>query len=125
MTHLSITGRHGASVAAFVLAALLAGCGGGGSDVVVVATPPPIFALGIVLTRTGPETVQVDWSDDASVDTFDVVRDGDLLAAVRSATTLIDNSVILDQSYCYVVNGYDASGELIAQSDQACITIVP
>ncbi len=102
----------------------LAGCGGGGSaDVVVVVSPPPVTALGIVLTRTGPETVQVDWSDDPLVDNFTVDRDGFAFVNVRS-TTLIDNSVRFGQSYCYQVFGYDKAGNLIAQSDQACIAIV-
>ncbi len=117
--------RRLAASGALVVVAMAAGCGGGGSaDVVVVATPPPLTALGIVLTRTGPETVQVDWSDDPAAASFTVSRDGSALANVTS-TTLIDHSVVFDDTYCYVVTGYDRFGNLIAESDQACITIVP
>lgn len=76
------------------------------------------------MTQTGPQTVQVDWTDDSYVSDFTVSRDGYVLASVTS-TTLIDQSVVFDQSYCYLVDGYDSQGNLIAQSDPACITIVP
>ena len=107
--------------------ALIAGCGGGGDGGVVVVVPPPapITALGIVLTRTGPQTVQVDWTDDPAVADFTVSRDGYLLASNVPSTTLIDQSVSFNQTYCYLVDGYDVRGNLIAQSDPACITIVP
>ncbi len=125
MLQFPLLGRRLFLAAALGVVGLVAGCGGGGSaDVVVVTTPPPVTALGIVLTRTGPETVQVDWSDDSFVSVFTVFRDGGKLADVRS-TTLIDGSVVFDQSYCYLVTGYDGAGNLIAQSDRACITIVP
>src|SRR4030088_7912 len=125
MSHFSVLVRRLAVAGSVALVTGFAGCGGGGSaDVVVVASPPPVTALGIVLTRTGPETVQVDWSDDPFVDFFTVSRDGFVLADVRS-TTLIDNSVVFDQSYCYLVTGHDRAGNLIAASDRACITIFP
>ena len=123
MSHIALSARLLVSVAALTLSALVAGCGGGGSADVVVATPPPLTALGIVLTRTGPETVQVDWSDDPAVDNFAVDRNGSAISDVRS-TTLIDQAVVFNQTYCYQVFGYDRAGNLIAQSNQACITIV-
>lgn len=123
MSHIDLFVRRLAAVAALVFVAMLAGCGGGGDVAVVVAGPPPVTALAIVLTRTGPETVQVDWTDDPFVDSFTVDRNGFAFVNVRS-TTLIDNSVIFDQSYCYQVFGYDRAGNLIAASDQACIAIV-
>lgn len=113
--------RRWAASAALVL---LAGCGGGGSVDVVVAQPVPVAGLGIVLSRIGPETVQVDWSDDRFVDVFTVRRDGGVLATVRS-TTLIDDSVVFDRSYCYSVDGYDRAGNLVAASATACITLFP
>lgn len=124
MSHISLFVRRFAGVATLAFVAMLGGCGGGGVDVaVVVAGPPPVTALGIVLTRTGPETVQVDWSDDPFVDSFTVDRNGFAFVNVRS-TTLVDNSVIFDQSYCYQVFGYDRAGNLVAASDPACIAIV-
>ncbi len=121
--------RRFAAALGLMSVALIAGCGGGGDSgsgvVVVVPPPPPITALGIVLTRTGPQTVQVDWTDDPYVTDFTVSRDGYVLASYVTSTTLIDRSVVYDQTYCYLVDGYDSLGNLIAQSDPACITIVP
>ena len=121
--------RRSAAALGLVCVALIAGCGGGGdvsgSVVVVVPPPAPITALGIVLTRTGPQTVQVDWTDDPYVASFTVSRDGYVLASGITTTTLIDQSVVFNQTYCYLVDGYDGHGYLIAQSDPACITIVP
>lgn len=121
--------RRFAAALGLMFVALTAGCGGGGdggaSVVVVVPPPAPITALGIVLTRTGPQTVQVDWTDDPAVADFTVSRDGYLLASNVTSTTLIDQSVSFNQTYCYLVDGYDGGGNLIAQSDPACITIVP
>lgn len=120
--------RRFAAALGLMFVALIAGCGGGDvtAGVVVVApAPAPITALGIVLTRTGPETVQVDWTDNPYVTDFTVSRDGYVLASYVTSTTLIDSSVVFDQTYCYLVDGYDGRGNLIAQSDPACITIVP
>ena len=119
--------RRFAAALGLMFVALTAGCGGGGDVgvVVVVPAPAPITALGIVLTRTGPQTVQVDWTDDPYVADFTVSRDGYVLASNVLSTTLIDHSVSFDQTYCYLVDGYDGRGNLIAQSDPACITIVP
>ncbi len=129
MEPISYSIRRFAAALGLIFVALSAGCGGGGdggaSVVVVVPPPAPITALGIVLTRTGPETVQVDWTDDPDVTDFAVSRDGYLLASNLNSTTLIDHSVVFDQTYCYLVDGYDGRGNLIAQSDPACITIVP
>lgn len=127
MAPMSYSIRRLAAAIGLTFAALTAGCGGGGdgSVVVVVPQPAPITALGIVLTRTGPQTVQVDWSDDPAVADFTVSRDGFLLASNVTSTTLIDRSVSFNQTYCYLIDGYDRRGNLIAQSDPACITIVP
>jgi len=127
MASMSYSIRRFAAALGLMFVALTAGCGGGGDGgvFVVVPAPAPITALGIVLTRTGPLTVQVDWTDDLSVAYFTVSRDGYLLASNVLSTTLIDHSVSFDQTYCYLVDGYDGRGNLIAQSDPACITIVP
>lgn len=67
---------------------------------------------------------QIDWSDDPYVARFIVRRDGHTLANVN-ATSLIDASVFVDESYCYQVSGYDTSGLLVAASDTACVTLLP
>ena len=88
------------------------------------AGAPAITPLAIALTRVGPNAIEVDWSNDPHVAGFAVNRDGFTLATVASLT-LIDTSVIVDQSYCYQVSGYDPSGMLISASDTACVTVFP
>ena len=109
---------------ALICVLTLAACGGGNADVVVVASPPSVAPLAIALTRVGPNAIQVDWSNDRNVSSFTVSRDGYALATVASLT-LIDASVIVNQSYCYQVSGYDPSGLLVAASDTACVTVFP
>ncbi|GAC1606214.1 MAG: hypothetical protein NVS3B2_13420 [Ramlibacter sp.] len=121
-------------VAAMACGGLLAGCGGGGDGgggsvgvgvgLVVPAPSPSVAPLTLTLTRVGPEAVQVDWSDDPRAASFLVLRDGSALARVTS-TTLIDRSVIFNETYCYQVEGHDAAGQLVAASSNGCITIVP
>ena len=112
-----------------ILAALISifavsACGGGGGGEVVVVGPPPVAALAIILTRVGPNAVQIDWSNDPFVASFTVSRDGYNIATVGSLT-LIDASVLINQSYCYQVSGYNSSGLFIAATDTSCLTIFP
>ncbi len=110
------------SAAVLIILASLAACGGGGD--VTVAASPAVAPLTLVLTRVGPEAVQVDWSDDPYVASFQVVRDGYPLATVTT-TSLIDASVLINETYCYQVQGYDGVGVLVAASSSGCITIIP
>lgn len=106
----------------------LAACGGGGGvdvGVVVPAQPLVIAPLTLVLTRVGLEAIQVDWSDDPHVARFLVLRDGYSLATTTATTTLIDNSVIVNERYCYQVQGQDAAGYLVAATSNGCISIIP
>lgn len=119
------------AVAAIALGGL-AGCGGGGGGggggvgvgvgVVVPVQQPAVAPLTLVLTRVGPEAVEVEWSDDPFAASFLVLRDGFALATVTS-TSLIDASVFFNNTYCYQVEGYDAAGQLVAASSAGCITI--
>lgn len=105
----------------------LAACGGGGSvdvGVVVPVQPPAIAPLTLVLTRVGPEAIEVDWSDDPRVARFLVLRDGYALATTTT-TTLIDSSVIVNETYCYQVQGQDAAGYLVAATSNGSISIIP
>lgn len=105
----------------------LGACGGGGSvdvGVVVPVQPPAIAPLTLVLTRVGPEAIEVDWSDDPRVARFLVLRDGYVLATTTT-TTLIDNSVIVNETYCYQVQGQDTAGYLVAATSNGCISIIP
>lgn len=113
------------SVAVSIILGSLAACGGGG-DVTVVASvqQPAVAPLTLALTRVGPEAVQVDWSDDSYVASFQVVRDGYPLATVTT-TSLVDASVLVNETYCYQVQGYDAAGQLVAATSSGCITIIP
>jgi hypothetical protein len=120
------TVRGLAAAVAAGLAVALAGCGGGGdggsADVVVVGGAP-VVRLDIVLSRPGPQAIQLDWSDDSYVDTYVVVRDGYTLADGVTTTTLIDASVIFNVQYCYQVLGYDFNGQLISATDVACVVV--
>ena len=123
-------------VVAMATGGLVSGCGGGGGGgggggsvgvgvgVVVPVQQPDVAPLSLTLTRVGPEAVEVDWSDDPRAASFLVIRDGFDLATVTS-TSLVDNSVIFDETYCYQVEGHDASGRLVAASSNGCITIFP
>lgn len=115
---------------ALIMAGTLAACGGGGGGgggsvgVGVVASQPTVAPLTLTLTRVGPEAIELDWSDDSFVSTFLVVRDGSALASVTT-NTLVDASVFVNQTYCYQVQGYDATGLLVASSSSGCITLLP
>lgn len=116
------------AVAAIALGGL-AGCGGGGGGggggvFVPVQQPVVVVApLTLALTRVGPEAVEVEWSDDPLAASFLVLRDGFALARVTS-TSLIDASVFFNNTYCYQVEGHDATGQLVAASSSGCITII-
>lgn len=119
------------SIAVLALGGLLSACGGGGDGgasvevgVVVPVESAHVAPLALALTRVGPEAVEVEWSDDPRVASFLVRRDGFALARV-DATFLVDASVFVDFTYCYQVEGYDASGLLVAASSTGCITIFP
>jgi hypothetical protein len=136
MPKLSLLGRglllRGA--ATLLVASSLAACGGGGYGggggfvgfgVGVQGQGPIVAALDLALTRVGPESIEVDWSDHPLVASFVVSRDGFHLATVTTVTSLIDNTVLVNETYCYQVNGYDAAGVLVAATDTGCITVVP
>lgn len=118
------------SVAASILLGGLAACGGGGGGGggsvgvgVVVPVQTAVAPLALALTRVGPEAVEVAWSDDAFVASFLVLRDGFALTSVTT-TRLIDATAFANATYCYQVQGYDATGLLVAASSTGCITII-
>jgi len=117
-------GRALYAAIALAFAGAVAGCGGGGSaDIVVVGGGASVPRLDIALSRPGPRTIQVDWSEDSLVDTFTVTRNGVTLADDVNAVTLIDDSVAFDVEYCYQVFGYDRVGRLVSATDEACIVV--
>jgi hypothetical protein len=108
----------------------LTACGGGdnvnvGVGVIVPVQPPPVAPLALALTRIGPQTIEVNWSDDPRVARFIIVRNGFALATTSATTTLIDNSVFFDETYCYQVQGQDSIGNLVAVTGTGCISIIP
>lgn len=117
--------RRWGAMAAVAVAAGLAGCGGGevwvdtGPAVVV----PAIAPLDLVLTRTGPATVQLDWSYDALAARYVVARDGYVLGQF-AATTLVDASVVPGYRYCYQVSGLDAYGREVSRSGFGCLSVL-
>ena len=115
------------SAAASIILGSLAACGGGSVDVgVVIPVQQPVVApLALALTRVGPEAIQVDWSDDPRAASFLVLRDGFSLATVTTTTSLIDASVLINETFCYQVQGFDAAGQLVAASSSGCVTILP
>ena len=117
MWHLGFFGPRPRTFTALICVLMVAACGDS-------ASTSSVDALAIALTRVGPNAIQVDWSDDPNVSSFTVSRDGFTLATVAS-TTLIDTSVIVDQSYCYQVSGFDPSGMFVAASDTASVTVFP
>lgn len=114
------------SAAASIILGSLAACGGGEVSVglVVPVQQPVVAPLTLALTRVGPEAIQVDWSDNPHVARFVVLRDGVTLATVIT-TSLIDASVFINETHCYQVQGFDATGLLVATSSVGCITILP
>lgn len=117
-------------LAASVVAGSLAACGGGdvsvgiGVGVIVPVQPPAIAPLALALTRVGPADIEVAWSDAPFVASFLVVRNGSALISVPT-TRVIDSSVYINATYCYLVEGYDARGRLVASSSNGCITVFP
>jgi hypothetical protein len=112
--------RSALAVIALTSAVAFAGCGGG-LDVSVVIGGTRVARLDIALSRSGPQAIRIDWSDDRYVDSYVVRRDGSTLAGSLTATTLTDASVVSNARYCYQVLGYDFIGVLISASEVACI----
>ena len=102
----------------------LAGCGAGSVYVStpVVVAQAPIAYLDLVLTRIGPQTVRLDWSYDPAAYSYLVRRDGFELADL-STVTVIDDSGLFGNRYCYDVLGLSAGGQVVSQSAVACITL--
>ena len=111
-------------VLAVVASAGLAGCGEG---TVYVAGPAvtvhsQVAYLDLIPTRIGPQTVQLDWSYDPAAYSYQIRRDGFELANL-SGQTVIDDSGLFGNRYCYDVLGLSASGRVVSQSPVACISL--
>jgi hypothetical protein len=113
-----------ASFASLACATMLAACSGSVEVGIGDDDPPPVAGLAMTLTRVGPEAIEVAWSDDRYAASFVVRRDGYRLATV-TGLSLIDASVLIDETYCYQVSGYDAYGYLVSASATACVTLLP
>ncbi len=107
-----------------IASATLAGCGEGSVYVSapVVVGHAQIAYLDLVPTRIGPETIQLDWSYDPAAYSYVVRRDGFDLANL-SGNSLIDDSGLLGNRYCYDVLGLGAGRRVISQSPIACVTL--
>ena len=118
------TGRSLCAAVALALATALAGCGGGGSvEVVVVADGSSVPRLDIGLSRAGPLSIQVAWSDDPEAESFLVARNGLTLVDSVNATSVVDASVTFNREYCYQVFGYDFAGRLVSATEEACVIV--
>lgn len=120
----SLGSSLGRTAAVLACVAALAACGGSVEVGIGDDDPPPVAGLALQLTRIGPEAIEVAWSDDRYAATFVVRRDGYRLATVNSLS-LIDASVLADETYCYQVSGYDIDGFLVSASSTGCITLLP
>lgn len=110
--------------AVFACAATLAACGGSVEVGIGDDDPPPVAGLTLQLTRVGPEAIEVAWSNDPYAASFVVRRDGYRLATV-TGLAIVDASVLIDETYCYQVSGYDGYGYLVSQSSTGCLTLLP
>jgi hypothetical protein len=92
----------------------------------VAETAPPSVPTGVSAAATSPFSAQVSWTastDNMAVASYDVFRDGTLVASVAAdATSYTDSGVLAGQDYTYTVRARDASGNLSAQSDPASVT---
>ena len=120
---MSVFARLWSPMLALVVAIGLAGCGAGTVYVSapVVVAQAPVAYLDLVPTRIGPQTVRLDWSYDPAAYSYLVRRDGFDLANV-SAVTVIDDSGLFGNRYCYDVLGLNYAGQVLSQSQVACIT---
>ncbi len=114
--------RRASGALALAGASALAGCGSGGDGDAGYQGSAPLAGLELVITRLGPQTVQLDWSYDAAARSYLVARDGRPLATLPG-TTLVDDSGFYGERYCYQVSGYDPAGTLVSYSAVGCITL--
>lgn len=103
---------------------LLTGCGGGASFYVFIGSDgTSVPGIDLVVSRTGPRSIQIEWTDDSYADTFRVERNGATLVSSIKATSVVDSSFLTNARYCYQVFGFDFAGHLVSASEEVCIVV--
>lgn len=99
--------------------------------IVLMATVlgPPVqpVVTGLARCRNNTMTLSnvLDWSDDVNTYTYDIDRDGLLLATGLTASDYIDTNLALDTTYQYKVTANGPMGPGFAASDPVTIATVP
>lgn len=110
--------------AAVAAAFLLTGCGGGGNFYLFIGSGgASVPRLDLVVSRVGPRSIQLEWTDDFHAKTFEVERNGATLLSSIKATSVVDSSFLSNTEYCYQVFGFDFAGQLMSASDEVCIVV--
>jgi hypothetical protein len=110
--------------AAVAVAFLLTGCGGGGSFYLFVGSDgTSVPRLELVVSRVGPRSIQLEWTDDSRADTFQVERNSATLLSSIKATSVVDSSFLANAQHCYQVFGFDSAGHLVSASEEVCIAV--
>ena len=110
--------------AAVAVTFLLTGCGGGASFYVFIGSDgTSVPRLDLVVSRAGPRSIRIQWTDDSHADTFQVERNGATLASSIEETSVVDSSFLTNAEYCYQVFAFDFAGHLMSASEEVCIVV--
>ncbi len=91
----------------------------GGGD-----TTPPAAPTGLTATAVSPSGIDLDWDDNTEndLDSYNVYREGALIAADVASSQYGDTGLSPSTQYCYTVTAEDTSHNESAESNQACAT---
>lgn len=88
-------------------------------------TAAPSVPGGVTAVADGPTQVSVRWSastDDVGVASYQVERDGAVVANAVTGTSFVDSAVAAGTQYGYTVSAVDAAGNRSAQSASVSVT---
>ncbi len=108
-----------ASIAGHILDSGSVSCQPEHADMVAPAIPQ-----GLIAHRVGPNRVDLSWStatDNVGVTSYEVYRNGALLATTDTAAGYSDTSVEEGAAYTYTVRSRDAAGNRSAESQPAIV----
>lgn len=86
---------------------------------------PPSVPTNVTATANGPTSVTITWTastDNAAVSSYQVKRNGTVIAGSVSGTTYTDNTASASTTYNYTVNAADAAGNRSGDSAVASLT---
>ncbi len=99
---------------------LIVTTGSGGSD-----TSPPTPPSGLSATAVSANQVNLTWtasSDNVGVTSYDIIRDGAVIASIGAVTSYADTTVAPATAYSYQVQARDAAGNISDASAPANTT---